>query len=51
MTEYIKRIEEQKLPRRIMECKAEGRMYIGRPRLRWIHGVIENTRRIGARQW
>ena len=41
---------EQELPRRIMECKPEGRN-IGRPRLRWLDGVVEDTRRTGVKQW
>ena len=35
----------------VMEFKTEGRRSIGRPRLRWLDGVVQNTRRTGVEQW
>jgi hypothetical protein len=36
---------------RIMDCKAEVRGRIGRTKLRWIDGVLEDTKKLGVKNW
>jgi hypothetical protein len=37
--------------KRIMDCKPEGRRRIGRPKLRWIDGVLEDIKTVGVNIW
>jgi len=39
------------MPRRIMESKPEGRRSVGRPKLRWMDGVLEDLRKLGVKSW
>jgi hypothetical protein len=39
------------MPRRIMESKSEGRRSVGRPKPRWMDGVLEGLRTMGVKSW
>ncbi|KAJ4426512.1 hypothetical protein ANN_27326 [Periplaneta americana] len=43
---HVKRMGETELLRRILECKPEGRRNVGRRRLTWLDGVVEDLLRI-----
>jgi hypothetical protein len=34
-----------------MDCKPEGKRRIGRPKLRWIGGVLEDIKKLGKKHW
>jgi hypothetical protein len=44
-------MSENEMPRRIMECKPEGRWSVGRPRLRWKDGVDDDLRKLKIKNW
>jgi hypothetical protein len=44
-------INDNEMPRRIMECKPEGRSSVGRPRLRWKDGVEDDLRKLNVKNW
>jgi len=45
------RMEEQSPTRRVLVAVVEGRRQWGRPKLRWEDGVMEDTRKLGERNW
>ena len=42
---HVKRMEEARYPRKILEWTPDGRRPTGRPRLRWIKGIEEALER------
>jgi hypothetical protein len=44
-------MSDNEMPRRIMECKPEGRRSVGRPRLRWKAGVEDDLRKLEVKNW
>jgi hypothetical protein len=50
---HVKRMQEEGLPKLIMECKPRERRKRGRPRKTWMEGVRAaiKTRHLGADQW
>ena len=46
---HVKRMGEDRLPRRMEEMRMEGRRPRGRPRWRWIDGVVDGMLRRGCR--
>jgi hypothetical protein len=44
-------MSDNKMPRRTMECKPEGRRSVGRPRLRWKDGVEDDPRKPNVKNW
>jgi hypothetical protein len=43
--------KDERQPKRIVECKPEGRRSIGRPRLRWKNGVEDDLRKLKVKNW
>jgi hypothetical protein len=50
---HVKRMQEERLPKLIMECIPGERRKRGRPRKTWMEGVraAMKTRHLGADQW
>ena len=48
---YLKRMSKEHILRRIMDCKPEERRRTGRPKLRWVNGVLEDIKKLGAKNW
>jgi hypothetical protein len=44
-------MSDKEMPRRIMECKPEGRRSVGRPRPRWKDGVEDDLRKLELKNW
>ena len=44
-------MDNNKIPKRVMRYKPEGRRIVVRPKLRWMDGVIEDLRKLGVRSW
>jgi hypothetical protein len=44
-------MSDNEMPRRIMECKPEGRRSVGQPRLRWKDGVEDDLRKLKVKNW
>ncbi|KAJ4446609.1 hypothetical protein ANN_13306 [Periplaneta americana] len=44
-------MNDQRIPKKILNTKPEGRRNIGRQKLRWLDGVEEDLRTLGARRW
>jgi hypothetical protein len=43
--------EEQSPARKVLVAIVEGRRQRGRPKLRWEHGVTDDARKSGERNW
>jgi hypothetical protein len=48
---HIQRMDRSEMSKRTMDCKLEGRRAVGRPKLRWIDGVVEDLRKLGMKSW
>jgi hypothetical protein len=48
---HIIRMNETGTVKKILEGKLEGRRGRGRPRLRWIHDVEDDLRKLSVKQW
>ena len=44
-------MSDEDILKRIMDCKPEGRKRTGRPKLRWIKGVLEKIKKLGVKNW
>jgi hypothetical protein len=47
----FQRMSDNEMPRRIMECKPEGRRSFGRPGLRWKAEVEDDLRKLNVKNW
>jgi len=45
------RMDEKRIPKRILEWKPTGRRIRGRPRKRWVEDIEENIQALGIRGW
>ena len=45
------RMDENRLPKRVLEWKPAGRRIRGRPRKRWIEDIKEDIQSMGIRGW
>ena len=45
------RIDEKRIPKRILEWKPTGRRISGRPRKRWVKDIEEDIQALGIRGW
>ena len=45
---HVKRMDEERLPKRYLEWKLQGKRPVGRPRKRWIDGISEALERRGV---
>ena len=43
---HVQRRAEHEIPKKIMGNKFEGKRNVGRPRLRWMDGVLEDLRKL-----
>jgi len=43
-------LDNNKIPRRIMETKLEGSRRMRRPKRRWLDGVVEDLKKLGIRR-
>ena len=48
---HVQRMGNNEIPRRIMDFRLKGRRTVGRPKLRWIDGVVEDLRKLGIQRW
>ena len=48
---HVERMSGEDIFRRIMDCKPEGIRRIGRPKLRWIAGVMMDIKKLGVMNW
>jgi hypothetical protein len=48
---HVKRMDDKRTHKRILEWKLIGRRIRGRPRKRWIADIEEDMRTMGVRQW
>jgi hypothetical protein len=44
-------MNRSEMPKRIMNCKPEGRRAVRQPKLRWMDGVVEELRKLGVKSW
>ena len=42
---HVMRMDEKRIPKRILECKPTGRRIRGRPRKRWVEDMKKISRR------
>ena len=45
---HVKRMEEQRYPRRFLEWRPQGRRPVGRPKMRWMENIERGVRRRGS---
>jgi hypothetical protein len=48
---HVMRMDEKRIPKRILEWKPIGRRIRGRPRKRWIEDIEEDVQMMGIRGW
>ena len=48
---HVQRMNEEDVLKRIMKCTPEGKRGRGRPRLRWIDGILEDVKVLGVKNW
>jgi hypothetical protein len=48
---HVVRMEEKRIPERVLEWKPVGRRNRGRPRKRWIEDIEEDIQIMGKRGW
>jgi aldehyde:ferredoxin oxidoreductase len=48
---YVMRMEEKRIPKRVLEWKPVGRRNRGRPRKSWIEAIEEDIQIRGIREW
>jgi hypothetical protein len=48
---YVERMSGDDILRRIIDCKPERRRITGKPKLRWIDGILEDTKKLGVKNW
>ena len=47
----VMRMDEKRIPKRILEWKPTGRRIRGRPRKRWVEDIKEDIQVLGIRGW
>ena len=47
---HVCRMDNNEIPKRVMRHKPEGRS-VGRPKLHWMDGMIEDLRKLGVSWW
>jgi hypothetical protein len=48
---HVMRIDEKRIPKRVLEWKPTGRRIRGRPRKRWDEDIEEDIQALGIRGW
>jgi hypothetical protein len=48
---HVIRLEEPSPTRRVLVAVIEGKRQRGRPKLRWEDGVMDDTRKLGEKNW
>ena len=48
---HVQRMAEHEIPKKIMGNKFQGKRSIGRLRLRWMDGVLEDLRTLRIKRW
>ena len=48
---HVKRMDEKRIPKRLLEWKLIGRRIRGRPRKRWVQDIEEDIQTMGIRGW
>ena len=48
---HVKSMNEKEIPKRIMECKPDGKRKVGRPKLCWMDDEMDDIRTLGVRNW
>jgi len=48
---HVMRMDEKRIPKRVLEWKPIGRRIRGRPRKRWVENIEEDIQALGIRGW
>jgi hypothetical protein len=48
---HVMRMDEKRIPKRVLEWKPTGRTIRGRPRKRWVEDIEEDVQALGIRGW
>jgi hypothetical protein len=48
---HVVRMEDNRLLKMVFNAKPEGRLGVGRPRLRWLHDVEADIKAVGVKRW
>lgn len=48
---HVHRMNEHRVPKKVLQAKPMGNRSVGRPRLRWLDDVEADLRKIGVRNW
>jgi hypothetical protein len=48
---HIQRMDRSEMPKRIMDCKPEGRRAVGQPKLWRMDGFVEDLTKLGVKSW
>jgi len=48
---HVERMDEEKIPKRVMLARMEGTRRQGRPRSRWIYEIKKDLQQMGIRNW
>jgi hypothetical protein len=48
---HVERMEDSRMPKRVMREKIYTRRKMGRPKVRWLDDVQENLREMGIEGW
>ena len=48
---HVWRLDNSEIPKGVIEYKPEGRQRVGKFKLHWIEGVVEDLKKLGVKSW